>query len=67
MYEFGHRFLYTPAMLRAVLEEAGFKSIRQYQSGESDDPALKLIEVRSESSVQESDRFETMAFEAVRP
>jgi len=67
MHEFGHQFLYTPAMLRSVLEDAGFKDIRQYESGQSDDPALKLIEVRSESNVAEIDRFETMVFEAVRP
>jgi methyltransferase family protein len=65
--EFGHRFVYTPTMLRSTMEAAGFTQIRQYKSGESDDPALKGIEVRSHSSVANIDRYETMVFEAVRP
>jgi predicted SAM-dependent methyltransferase len=67
MHEFGHQFLYTPLMLRSVMEEAGFRNVRQFQSGESDDPGLKNIEVRSESNVAELDRFETMVFEAAKP
>ena len=67
MYEFGHRFLYTPKMLRSTMEAAGFVQIQQYESGESDDPALKGIEVRSHSSVRDIDRYETMAFEGRRP
>jgi predicted SAM-dependent methyltransferase len=67
MYEFGHRFVYTPKTLRNTLEAAGFTEIRQYESGESDDPALKGIEVRSHSNVSAIDRYETMVFEGVRP
>lgn len=39
--EFGHRFVYTPTMLRATMEAAGFTQIAQYRSGESNDPALR--------------------------
>jgi len=67
MNEFGHRFLYTPKMLRSIMEEAGFIQVRQYKSGESDDPALKGIEMRSHSNVSDIDRYETMVFEGVRP
>ncbi len=67
MYEFGHRFVYTPTMLRKTMEEAGFTQIRQYESGESNDPALKGLEVRSSSNVKDIDRYETMVFEGVRP
>lgn len=67
MYEFGHRFLYTPKMLRSTLEAAGFTQVQQYASGESRDPALKGIEVRSYSNVRDIDRYETMVFEGVRP
>ena len=42
MNEFGHHFLYTPKMLRSTIEAAGFTQVRQYKSGESDDPALKF-------------------------
>jgi predicted SAM-dependent methyltransferase len=67
MNEFGHRFIYTPQMLRSTMEAAGFTQIRQYKSGESDDPALKGLEVRSHSTVADIDRYETMVFEGVRP
>lgn len=67
MYEFGHRFMYTPKMLRSTMEAAGFTQIQQNKSGESDDPAWKGIEVRSDSNVRDIDRYETMAFEGVRP
>lgn len=67
MYEFGHRFVYTPKMLRSTMEAAGFTQIHQYESGESDDPALKGLEVRSHSNVRDIDRYETMVFEAMRP
>ncbi len=67
MNEFGHRFVYTPTMLKSTMEAAGFTQVRQYKSGESDDPALKSLEVRSHSSVAKIDRYETMVFEGVRP
>ena len=67
MNEFGHRFVYTPTMLRSTMEAAGFTEVRQYRSGESDDPALKMLEVRSHSSVAKIDHYETMVFEGVRP
>lgn len=49
------------------MEAAGFTQVRQYKSGESDDPALKGIEMRSRSNVSDIDRYETMVFEGVRP
>ena len=67
MHEFGHRFLYSPKVLKSSLEAAGFTQVRQYLSGESDNPALKGLEVRSYSDVRSVDRYETMAFEGVRP
>lgn len=57
MNEFGHRFVYTPQMLRSTIEAAGFTQIRQFKSGESDDPALKGLEVRSHSTVTDIDRY----------
>lgn len=67
MYEFGHRFVYTPKMLRSTMEAAGFTQIQQFASGDSDDPAFKGIEVRSYSNVRDIDRYETMAFEGTKP
>ena len=67
MNEFGHHFLYTPKMLKSTIEAAGFTQVRQYKSGDSDDPGLKGIEIRSHSNVDDIDRYETMVFEGVRP
>ena len=67
MYEFGHHFLYSPKMLRSTLEAAGFTQIQEYESGESDDPSLKGIEVRSHSNVRDIDHYESMVFEGLRP
>ena len=41
---FGHQFLYTPALLRASLEQAGFSHVRHYVAGESEDPILKAAD-----------------------
>ena len=67
MNEFGHHFLYTPKSLKSAIAAAGFIQIKQYKSGESDDLALKAIEIRSHSNVADIDRYETMVFEGVRP
>lgn len=67
MNEFGHRFLYTPKMLKSTMEEAGFTQVRQYKSGESDDPEWKGIEMRSHSNMPDIDRYETMVFEGFPP
>jgi predicted SAM-dependent methyltransferase len=66
MREWGHQFLYTPKLLRASLEAAGFRQIRQFQAGESDDAELRAIEKRSHSNVAAMNRFEAMVFEGVR-
>jgi predicted SAM-dependent methyltransferase len=65
--QWGHRFVYTPKLLRASLEAAGFQDIRELAAGESSDPVFRGIELRAFSSVQDINRFETLVFEAVRP
>jgi hypothetical protein len=54
-------------MLKSTFEEAGFTQVREYISGQSDDPALRGLEFRSHSDVSDIDRYETMVFEGVRP
>jgi predicted SAM-dependent methyltransferase len=66
MREWGHQFLYTPKMLRASLEAAGFRKIKQVEVGESDDPALKNVEERGDSPIKAVNAYEAMMFEAVR-
>jgi predicted SAM-dependent methyltransferase len=65
--EWGHRFVYTPRLLRASLEAAGFQNIRELVAGESDEPTFRGIELRSFSNVRDINRFETLVFEATRP
>lgn len=65
--EWGHRFVYTPKLLRARIEEAGFKDIQMFTPGESNDPALRGLEMRAVSNRADVNRYETQIFEAVRP
>jgi SAM-dependent methyltransferase len=67
MHSWGHRFVYTPAMMRASLMKAGFVDIRQYAAGESDDPALLGLDVRATGDYKALNAHDTMVFEAVRP
>ena len=60
--DWGHQFVYTPEMLRASFENAGFRDIREFRSGESDDPALAGLEGRS----SDVNAYETMVFQGVR-
>lgn len=65
--EWGHRFVYTPKLLRASLEAAGFKDIREFTAGESDDANFRGIELRAFSGMRDINRFESLVFEGVRP
>ena len=66
MRSWGHQFLYTPKMMRAALEKAGFNQIRQFTPGETDDPNLKGVEIRSQTAWNDLNVFDSMAFEATR-
>jgi predicted SAM-dependent methyltransferase len=65
--QWGHQFVYTPKLLRASLEAAGFKDIKELVAGESDDPTFRGVELRAFDEVRDVNRFETLVFEAVRP
>jgi predicted SAM-dependent methyltransferase len=66
MRAWGHQFVYTPGMLRASLEAAGFRDVREFGPGVSDDPELAGVEARANSDVQDINAYETMVFQAVR-
>ena len=66
MRSFGHQFVYTPAMIRASFEKAGFTQIKQWAPGETDDPDLKDMEIRPRGDWKDVNAFEAMAFEATR-
>ena len=66
MRSFGHQFVYTPAMLRASFQKAGFTEIKQWAPGETDDPDLKDVEIRPRGDWKDVNAYEAMAFEAIR-
>jgi SAM-dependent methyltransferase len=66
MHSFGDQFLYTPALLRASYQQAGFTDIRQYAAGETSDPAFGSVEGRPRSDYKDVNAYEAMAIEATR-
>ena len=65
MREWFHAFLYDMRTLREVHEKAGFRTIREYPLGKSDDPVLNGIEYRVTREPQIA-FFENMVVEATR-
>lgn len=58
----GHRFIYDQETLCIMLRNAGFSDVRFFPPGESDDPNLRGIEVRT----GEFDLCETTVMQAVK-
>jgi predicted SAM-dependent methyltransferase len=67
MKSWGHKFVYDPQTLRESLERAGFRDIKEYTAGESDDPQLRGLEVRHKWADHAVNDYETMVLEATRP
>jgi predicted SAM-dependent methyltransferase len=63
---FGHKFVYDPETLQSLLDQAGFKNIRRFAPGQSDDENLRNIEVGGARIGEANNFFETMVFEATR-
>ena len=63
----GHEFVYTPKMLKAVLEQVGFRDVKPYAVGQSDDTELRGLEGRSHWKEASANIYETMIFEGVKP
>jgi len=63
----GHRFLYDTATLRQALYAAGFREIKFYKPGESEDPILRNLEAHGREIESEViNQFETMVAEALK-
>jgi len=63
----GHRFLYDAETLRQALYNAGFRDIKFYKPGESEDPILRNLEVHGRELESEViNQFETMVAEALK-
>jgi predicted SAM-dependent methyltransferase len=58
----GHRFIYDRETLGAMLGNAGFRNVRFFDPGDSDDPNLRSAEVRT----AELDAYETMVAQAAK-
>jgi predicted SAM-dependent methyltransferase len=70
MRSFGHQFLYDPRTLSDRLAQAGFRMVAEFPPGESDDPQLRGIEARhntSDVSWRAVNDYEVMVLQAVRP
>lgn len=67
MRSFGHKFLYDPKTLRQSFEIAGFKDIKEFAPGESDDPQLDGLDARHKAFLHVRNDYETMVFQATRP
>ena len=65
-HDWGHQFLYTPLMLRASLQSLGFRNIKEFQPGESDEATLRNSEERIHGVMKEANAYETMVFQAIR-
>lgn len=66
MRAWGHRFVYTPSLLRNRLEAAGFRDVKEFAVGASDDAALANLEGRADWTFKDVNAFETMVLQGTR-
>jgi len=60
----GHRFLYDQKTLHHALHTSGFRNIKFYKPGDSEDPMLKDLESHGrEISEEDINQFETIVVE----
>lgn len=62
--EFGHRFLYSEALLTRCLLEGGFREVARCAVGESDDPALRDLEMHGERIGSDWNAYQSLILEA---
>lgn len=67
MRQWGHQFVYSPKMLQAHFQAAGFHDITTQRPGESVDPNLTGIDLRAYGEVRFLNEYDVMVFEAARP
>jgi predicted SAM-dependent methyltransferase len=66
---FGHEFIYEPRTLGESMTAAGFRVVREFPSGQSDDPELTGIESRhgyAEDLARSANDYETMVLQAMK-
>ena len=60
----GHRFLYDEATLCNAAHAAGFRDVRLYKPGDSEDPVLRYLESHGKEITEEINQFETIVLES---
>lgn len=63
----GRQFLYDSDTLNGVLRDAGFRDLKPFSAGHSDDPDLCGLEGRGEVASHEMMQYETMVWEGRKP
>jgi hypothetical protein len=64
----GHLFLYDQGTLELALRSAGFREIRFYKAGDSEDPNLQKLESHGrEIQAEDINQFETIVVEGCKP
>jgi predicted SAM-dependent methyltransferase len=63
-YDFGHRFIHSEHSLTALFKSAGFKNIRKFDIGKSDDPQLQNVEQHAAEIGEANNRLETIVMQA---
>jgi predicted SAM-dependent methyltransferase len=64
----GHLFLYDQGTLDLALRSAGFREIRFYKAGDSEDPNLQKLESHGrEIQAEDINQFETIVVEGCKP
>jgi predicted SAM-dependent methyltransferase len=67
-HSWGHRFLYDRDTLELALSSAGFREIRFYEAGDSEDPNLQKLESHGrEIHAEDINQFETIVVEGCKP
>ncbi|MBT3358770.1 MAG: methyltransferase domain-containing protein [Rhodospirillales bacterium] len=64
---FEHRFIFDADTLTKALRAAGFRDLKPFSMGQSDDPGLCGVTGRNEAATHEMLEFETMVWEGRKP
>jgi predicted SAM-dependent methyltransferase len=62
----GHKFIWDVPSMKSTLESVGFADVREFNPGESDDPALRGIEAHGSVISDRWNMLETFVVEATK-
>ena len=67
MSSWGHKFMYDVETLGAVLRQAGFRNVKEFEENVSDEPHLRNLEERDTGVNARWSDYETMSVEVEKP